>query len=789
MSTDMKGVAPSMPEIWGNEEDKDHKPIFQGWINKQGGGRNNGYKNWRRRWFVLSCDSMDYYASEAKARCLGSMDITRADLRVFPTESEAKKPDWENKDHCHICTTQFNLTTRRHHCRRCGWSLCQTHSKWNIELPTLGIFVPTRVCQRCYVKARRELREFGIESSSEAPKSPSKEKPLRRASRKTLTLPTVQKRNLFVLKNSNRELWLHTDQSDQMAEWVKAIKKVLQDLRTAEAQKVARHPQWQLDFKKITEMSKITDGAFGIVYKAKLWHTPVAVKILKTDRDSMESLSQGISSSNFDNATTTSPTDKMIVDLKKEIGILSQLRHPNIVLYIGACPKLPNVCIVMEWCARGCLFDMLHNPSFFMDTSLLIRIAHGIAQGMNYLHSLAARIVHRDLKSHNVLLDHNMTAKIADFGLSHMKQRSIARPVVSARGRAKTDTKEMGGIFGTPEWMAPEIMEGLNYNQKVDIYSFGIVLCEMTSREVPFNGQFATNDPLEIIEGVLEDGAIPDIPAWCNTFFQPLIFKCLDRNPSRRPSFQQIIPILHECQAIGRARQMRQFDIPRMRGFLWSSSHKHQLMAAREMEGLLRDEQILRSTSADAKRDRLIALRKSTSAIMSSPPHLLSDKDAMAFIQSLTFLLQSHRDEIQLQCLNTLNALLWASRHDQANQEKDRKAILDQGLRRITRLVAGNNMEVRKAASELVLSLTESEHFNDARFINQLQPESRKIICEILRDDLEHLEREEDRIKRLRNLKQDLLSSFTQNKLQLPISRGKDKKCAVPPPLPPRNVN
>jgi serine/threonine protein kinase len=131
-------------------------------------------------------------------------------------------------------------------------------------------------------------------------------------------------------------------------------------------------------------------------------------------------------------------------DLRNEVIILSRLRHPNVVLYIGASTKLPDACIVTEWCDKGSLSDLLYNSKSRVDFSLMMHVAIDVAQGMNYLHSLDPQIIHRDLKSGNVLLDKNFTAKVCDFGLSFNKQ--------------KTDKdSDKHGIMGTPEFMAPEV--------------------------------------------------------------------------------------------------------------------------------------------------------------------------------------------------------------------------------------------------------------------------------------------------------------------------------------------
>jgi serine/threonine protein kinase len=151
----------------------------------------------------------------------------------------------------------------------------------------------------------------------------------------------------------------------------------------------------------------------------------------------------------------------------------------------------------------------------------------GIAQGINYLHSLESRIIHRDLKSHNILLDKNFGVKIADFGLSHMRDHvmsndtstsSSSATTVSAAantaGRSANQSRGRFGIFGTPEWMAPEVMDDLPYNEKVDVYSYGIVLCELLSRIHPFSDMFNFTCYQDVAEAVLDDGARPTIPDW-----------------------------------------------------------------------------------------------------------------------------------------------------------------------------------------------------------------------------------------------------------------------------------
>merc|ERR1712130_1055795 len=95
---------------------------------------------------------------------------------------------------------------------------------------------------------------------------------------------------------------------------------------------------------------------------------------------------------------------------------------------------------------------------------------------MNYLHQQKRPIIHRDLKSQNILVSNGYNLKVADFGLSHVR---------SNIGRKKKDElpKKHYGVYGTPEWMAPEVMCGFPYSEKVDVYAFGVLLCELTTRQ------------------------------------------------------------------------------------------------------------------------------------------------------------------------------------------------------------------------------------------------------------------------------------------------------------------
>lgn len=103
----------------------------------------------------------------------------------------------------------------------------------------------------------------------------------------------------------------------------------------------------------------------------------------------------------------------------------SILRHPNIALLMGVMPKIPNIVIVFEHVAQGSLFNLLHMKKMLIDLSLetRLKIALDAARVFQYMHALG--IVHRDIKSHNILIDHNMEVKVCDFGLARFKVRFV----------------------------------------------------------------------------------------------------------------------------------------------------------------------------------------------------------------------------------------------------------------------------------------------------------------------------------------------------------------------------
>ncbi|KAE9614532.1 putative protein kinase TKL-CTR1-DRK-2 family [Lupinus albus] len=170
-------------------------------------------------------------------------------------------------------------------------------------------------------------------------------------------------------------------------------------------------------------------GSYGEVFHADWNETEVAVKKFLDQDFSGDALSE----------------------FKREVRIMRRLHHPNVVHFIGAVTRPPNLSIITEFLRRGSLYHILHRPHCQIDEKQRIKIALDVARGMNCLHSSTPIIVHRDLKSLNLLVDENWNVKVCDFGLSRLKHNTF----LSSKSTS-----------GTPEWMAPEVLRNEPSNEK-----------------------------------------------------------------------------------------------------------------------------------------------------------------------------------------------------------------------------------------------------------------------------------------------------------------------------------
>jgi tRNA A-37 threonylcarbamoyl transferase component Bud32 len=256
---------------------------------------------------------------------------------------------------------------------------------------------------------------------------------------------------------------------------------------------------FSIKFEALTLGQKIGEGGFGIVYKGTYQFAPAAIKQLRVDNLSPEAEEE----------------------FNREANIMAQLHHPNVVHFYGYC-TVPK-CLVMEYMPRGSLFKVLHSREPF-DWNFRIRIATDIASGLAFLHSKS--ILHRDIKSLNVLLDGQWAAKLTDFGLSRVKNETKSKSMANKTNQA----------VGTTQWMAPELFKRKAvYTQKSDIYSLGITFWELASRKIPY-----VNDEQEAIPAFVQQGEREDIPSDCPPKLAHLIQQCWAGDPGERPNADEV---------------------------------------------------------------------------------------------------------------------------------------------------------------------------------------------------------------------------------------------------------
>lgn len=276
-----------------------------------------------------------------------------------------------------------------------------------------------------------------------------------------------------------------------------------------EAWEASREDQeeWTADLSQLFIGNKFASGAHSRIYRGIYKQRAVAVKMVRIPNQKEETRTL------------------LEQQFKSEVALLSRLFHPNIVQFIAACKKPPVYCIITEYMSQGNLRMYLNKKEpYSLSIETILRLALDISRGMEYLHSQG--VIHRDLKSNNLLLNDEMRVKVADFGTSCLE----------------TQCQEIKGNKGTYRWMAPEMIKEKSYTRKVDVYSFGIVLWELTTALLPFQGM----TPVQAAFAVAEKNERPPLPESCQPALAHLIKRCWAANPSKRPDFSDIVGVLEK---------------------------------------------------------------------------------------------------------------------------------------------------------------------------------------------------------------------------------------------------
>eukprot|EP01117_Protostelium_nocturnum_P003386 TRINITY_DN1438_c0_g1_i1.p1 TRINITY_DN1438_c0_g1~~TRINITY_DN1438_c0_g1_i1.p1 ORF type:complete len:1279 (-),score=531.40 TRINITY_DN1438_c0_g1_i1:189-4025(-) len=265
-------------------------------------------------------------------------------------------------------------------------------------------------------------------------------------------------------------------------------------------------PYNELEFSK-----QLGSGASGQVYKGYRKSQEVAIKVIEKR-----------------------PQD--IADFKFEFEMLRKLRSSNVVTLFGACLE-PQLCLVMEYCSRGSLYDILVRGEVHFGMSQLLGFAAQMTNGTNCLHSANPPILHRDIKTMNFLVSENWSIKICDLGLARQTQSSGMSTLKKLRG--------------TATHISPEICNGQQYTTKSDVYSLSICFWEMAYRAI--NGKHQTpfaEYQIESLQIVLQtgQGLRPKIPKGTPPMLASLIQDGWNADPSKRPDCNMVLQRLEACQ-------------------------------------------------------------------------------------------------------------------------------------------------------------------------------------------------------------------------------------------------
>jgi hypothetical protein len=305
-------------------------------------------------------------------------------------------------------------------------------------------------------------------------------------------------------------------------------------LQRAQAEISSMQQLWQILPSELTMQGDIAAGAFGKVMKA-LWNDiPVAVKCLSGAQTTLDAAA--------------------VADFERECEFMKSVRHANIILFFGA-GRLEDGTpfLVLELSERGSLRTLLEKASAeaeVIEWGQKLVFARDTALGMQHLHSLGC--IHRDLKSGNLLVTQHYHIKVADFGTSKLAAS------LQANNRASQylgdGTKTMTKMVGTPLWMAPEQLQGRkSYDNKVDVYAYGIVLFEILTQALPWTElpqKFFMN---KLAEAVLS-GQRPTVPAegvvCVDERYVGLMEQCWAQQPQDRPTFRDVVghPLLQHRQ-------------------------------------------------------------------------------------------------------------------------------------------------------------------------------------------------------------------------------------------------
>eukprot|EP01103_Thecamoeba_quadrilineata_P018105 TRINITY_DN6721_c0_g1_i1.p1 TRINITY_DN6721_c0_g1~~TRINITY_DN6721_c0_g1_i1.p1 ORF type:complete len:447 (-),score=68.95 TRINITY_DN6721_c0_g1_i1:84-1424(-) len=267
---------------------------------------------------------------------------------------------------------------------------------------------------------------------------------------------------------------------------------------------------WEICSTELEFLLEVGEGTSAKVFKGRYRNQNVAIKVLKERIP-----------------------DKEKADFVKELEIMKTLKSSNIVLLYGAAVS-PQTCIVMEWCPKGSLHTLLQLPTEPFNWEKYFHLARQIGEGVSVLHNWKPQIVHRDLKSQNLLVSAQGNLKVCDFGLARLFGTTDAQTTLMK-------------LRGTFHYTAPEIYNKQIYTPKSDIYSVGVILWEVLNRvmtgtyQQPFSEFSNLQFDFQILIQVAKSNLRPTIPPKSPPAVVSLITSCWDHEPDNRPDVAKLL--------------------------------------------------------------------------------------------------------------------------------------------------------------------------------------------------------------------------------------------------------
>lgn len=287
--------------------------------------------------------------------------------------------------------------------------------------------------------------------------------------------------------------------------------------------------EWEIDLAKLDLRYIVAHGAYGTVYRGTYDTQDVAVKVLDWGEDGV---------------ATAAETAALRASFRQEVAVWHKLDHPNVTKFVGASMGTSNLkipsknsstdnqethpsracCVIVEFLPGGTLKQyLIKNRRKKLAYKVVVQLALDLSRGLSYLHS--KKIVHRDVKTENMLLDGSRNLKIADFGVARVEAMNPS---------------DMTGETGTLGYMAPEVLDGKPYNRTCDVYSFGICLWEIYCCDMPYPDlSFA-----DVSSAVVRQNLRPEMPRCCPSAMANIMRKCWDANPNKRPEMDEVVKML-----------------------------------------------------------------------------------------------------------------------------------------------------------------------------------------------------------------------------------------------------